>query len=303
MKKILKCKVTIILFIILGMLSVIGFIGRGGIYCGYKTDVWKKPYFTLVFEGIHDGIYPWDVGKEKESVPEHIADKVVPEVNGSSTEEPEEEIQPVQTGQIKDLEPKKFVQVEESYFDDAVFIGDSRTVGLHDYGGMDNATFYATIGLNVYDLWKDKFCEVDGEKLTLEEALKKRQYGKIYFQVGINEMGRGTLDGFMETYQAAVQKFLKLQPDAVIYVQGIMHVAKVKSESDEIFNNEGIQMRNERIAQLADNIRVFYIDMNEVVCDEEGNLREELTFDNVHLYGSKYNIWVDFLKTKGIEDV
>ncbi len=44
----------------------------------------------------------------------------------------------------------------------------------------------------------------------------------------------------------------------------------------------------------------FYLDMNEVVCDEEGNLKSSLTFDDIHLYGSKYGIWVDYLKENGI---
>ena len=195
---------------------------------------------------------------------------------------------------------KEFITVGDDYFDDAVFIGDSRTVGLHDYGGLDKATFFATVGLNVYDMWSQRFCEVDGEKLTLEEALSRRQYKKIYFQIGINEMGRGTVDTFMQAYEESVRKFQQLQPDAIIYVQGIMRVTKEKSDKDKIFNNPGIQVRNERIAQLADNMKIFYIDVNEVVCDDTGNLRKELTFDNLHLYGSKYYIWVDFLKTKGI---
>lgn len=46
----------------------------------------------------------------------------------------------------------------------------------------------------------------------------------MYFQIGINEMGRGTLDGFMNEYQNTVEKFKTLQPDAIIYVQAIMHV-------------------------------------------------------------------------------
>lgn len=69
--------------------------------------------------------------------------------------------------------------------------------------------------------------------MTLEEALKAKQYKKVYFQIGINEMGRGTLDGFMNEYQNAVEKFKTLQPDAVIYVQAIMHVTQ-KSDSDPI---------------------------------------------------------------------
>ena len=152
----------------------------------------------------------------------------------------------------------------------------------------------------VYNLWTEKFCEVDGEKVTLEEALKAKKYGKIYFQIGINEMGRGTLDGFMTAYEDSVEKFRELQPDAVIFVQGIMKVAKEKSDKDPIFNNVGIEQRNERIAALADGKNIFYLDMNEVVCDEEGNLKSSLTFDDIHLYGSKYGIWVDYLKENGI---
>ena len=113
-------------------------------------------------------------------------------------------------------------------------------------------------------------------------------------------MGRGTLDGFMTAYEDSVEKFRELQPDAVIFVQGIMKVAKEKSDKDPIFNNVGIEQRNERIAALADGKNIFYLDMNEVVCDEEGNLKSSLTFDDIHLYGSKYGIWVDYLKANGI---
>lgn len=283
------------------ILSLIGYLKRDGIYKNYSIDTKKTPYFVLVLDGIHDKIYPWS--KEP---PELLSDQKKPKkqeddiVNTEMTEETATEAVAGDT-ETTDLKPKKFIQVDDSYFDDAVFIGDSRTVGLHDYGGLDHSDFYATVGMNIYDLWKEAFCNVDGKKVTLEEALKAKQYKKVYFQIGINEMGRGTLDGFMNEYQNAVEKFKTLQPDAVIYVQAIMHVTQKKSDSDPIFNNPGIDARNQRIQQLADGVRVFYIDVNEVVCDDQGGLKQELTFDNLHLYGSKYNIWVDFLKTKGIE--
>ena len=253
----------------------------------------KTPYFVLVLQGIHDGIYPWN--GEYEVLKEKGTEKLPEGVFAEGTETTE---MPENGG----IAPKQFVQVEEDYFDDAVFIGDSRTVGLHDYGGLDKADFFATVGMNVYDLWTEKFCEVNGEKVTLEEALSAKQYKKVYFQIGINEMGRGTLEGFMERYTQSVEKMKQLQPEAIIYVQAIMKVTKEKSDSDAIFNNEGILARNEEIRKLADGERVFFIDVNEVVCDENGGLKDSLTFDNLHLYGSKYDIWVEFLKTKGIKE-
>ena len=78
--------------------------------------------------------------------------------------------------------------IQQRLFDTAV--GYSYPVSythLRDYGGLDNATFYASTGLGIYDMWTEKFCEVDGEKTTLEDALSRRQFGKIYFQIGINE--------------------------------------------------------------------------------------------------------------------
>ncbi len=303
MRKIFKCRVTIFLLLSWVSLSAIGYIGKDDIYRKYKHDLKTTPYFVLVFEGIHDGIYPWNMGSDilARTPWEHV-------LEGGSTEEEyaKEDTIPTEVQNTDDselvaeTETKEFINVDDNYFDDAVFIGDSRTVGLHDYGGLEKATFYATVGLNVYDMWTEKFCEVDGEKVTLEEALSARQYRKVYFQIGINEMGRGTVDSFMQAYGEAVEKLAQLQPDAIIYVQGIMRVTKEKSDSDKIFNNPGIQVRNDRIKLLADNIKIFYIDMNEVVCDYQGNLRDDLTFDNLHLYASKYNIWVDFLKTKGI---
>ena len=301
MKKIRYCKITILILAGWIVLSTVGFLGKDTIYKRYTIDVKTTPYFVLVFEGAHDGIFPWSSEKDslwekwenktkqfKEN--EAVADtETVEAALNSDTEQP-----------AKAEEKRSFHPVEDDYFSDAVFIGDSRTVGLHDYGGLDDSTFYATVGMNIYNLWTDKFCEVDGQMVTLEEALQAKKYGKIYFQIGINEMGRGTIDGFMSAYEESVEKFRELQPDAIIFVQGIMKVAKEKSSKDPIFNNEGIQERNDRIAALADGVNIFYIDVNEVVCDEEGNLNSSLTFDDVHLYGSKYNIWVDYLKEKGI---
>ncbi len=95
------------------------------------------------------------------------------------------------------------------------------------------------------------------EQMTLEEVLTSRHFGKIYFQIGINEMGTGTVDTFMKKYEEAVQHLQELQPDAIIYVEAIMKVGKEKSETDPIFNNAGITERNDRIAQLADGQKIF----------------------------------------------
>lgn len=193
--------------------------------------------------------------------------------------------------------------VGEDYFADAVFIGDSRTVGMYEYAGLEGtATFYASTGLTVYKLFDSEIVEVPGErkKITVEEALQQNSFAKIYLMIGINEMGRGTVDSFIEKYQEVVAHLQELQPDAIIYLQAIMKVTTERSEQGDYINNEGIVARNERIAQMADNQKLFYLDVNPSICDDTGGMVPEYTFDGVHLKAKYIDIWKDFLMNHAI---
>ena len=193
----------------------------------------------------------------------------------------------------------EFATVDESYFDDALFIGDSRTVGLRDYTDLsEHADFYCETSLTIYKALTQKF----KGKGTVEEALLKNTYGKIYIMVGVNELGQGTTENFMEKYTEVVDFLCEKAPQARIFVQGIMRVTGKKHHSDAIFNNNNINARNNAIATLADNEQIFYIDVNEVVCDEEGHLNTEYTYDQLHLLGMYNDLWKQFLMSHGVQD-
>ena len=194
----------------------------------------------------------------------------------------------------------EFTSVTQEYFDDALLIGDSRAEGVALYSGWDNLTYYTEGGMTVYNMFQRQAAKEDGQKISIEEALQKHTFGKIYLEIGINEMGTGTLDSFMEAYESAVNHLRELQPDAILYLCGIMYVKQSKSESDPIFNNPNIQARNERIAQLADGENIFYLDINELVTDETGNLNPDYTWDEVHLLGKYDSLWLDYFYSHGI---
>ena len=220
-------------------------------------------------------------------------------------------------------EPEKInyvmTAVPDSYFDDALFIGDSRTVGLSEYCDplKDHATFYAKVSLTIYGFSKKPFVtakvvppegyqgteeELPTEKVTIEEALSRKQFAKIYIMLGLNELGSGTAESFAADFGAVVARIRELQPDAMIYIQGIMHVTHRKSESDRVFKNSTINARNEALSTLADNEHVFYIDMNSATDDENGALGQDLSFDNVHLKAKSYALWYDYLKNHAYVD-
>ena len=190
-----------------------------------------------------------------------------------------------------------YQKVEKDYFDDAVFIGDSRTVGMQDYSGLDNATFFAKTGMNVYEILEDKFIKdaSSSKDVSISYMLKHHKYKKIYLMIGINELGTGNTATFQKAYARVLEKFRKWQPDAVIYIQGIIPVSKKKAASDGIFNNVNINDKNVAIAKLADGKQIFYLDVSEKLTDKQGFLKEEYTFDDVHMYAQNYQLWTDYL--------
>lgn len=196
-----------------------------------------------------------------------------------------------------------YQNVSDDYFKDAVFIGDSRTVGLYEYGGWEEiATFYASTGLTIYKLFDASIVEVKGQKqkITVEQALSENTFSKIYLMIGINEMGVGTVDSFMEEYALAVEHLRKLQPEAKIYLQGIMKVTTKRSEQGDYITNAGIEERNARIAKLADNRTIFYLDVNPYICDDTGGMDVSYTYDGVHLKAQQVLLWKDYLKSHAI---
>ena len=206
-------------------------------------------------------------------------------------------------GEGNDPSQVKYMTVEDDYFADAVFIGDSRTVGMFEYGGLEEiSTFYASTGLTVYKIFDSEIVSVPDErkKISVEEALEQNSFAKIYLMIGINEMGTGTVESFLEKYQEVVNHLRELQPDAVIYLQAIMKVTAERSAQGDYITNEGIAARNEGIAGIADNEKIFFLDVNPLVCDETGGMVPDYTFDGVHLKAKYIQIWKDFLKTHAI---
>lgn len=196
---------------------------------------------------------------------------------------------------------KKKKKATRSYFDDALFIGDSRTVGLSEYGNLGKADVFADSGMSVYKIFDTKIQVHSGKKTDLESLLKKKNYGKIYIMLGINEMGY-SYDKTMDKYEDLVNKVHKMQPDALMYLEANLHVTKKKSKANRIYSNKKIDRMNQAIKKLANDTDIFYIDVNERFDDGKGNLDKKYTADDSHPLGKYYADWVDWILSEAVED-
>lgn len=181
-------------------------------------------------------------------------------------------------------------------FEGVLFIGDSRTVGLHEYGQLEKADVFADSGMSVFNVWQ-KEIDVSGEKMTLEQLLSKKSYKMIHFMLGINELGYPT-DGIVKNYEAAVKKIKELQQDARIVLGANMHVTAEKSSASAIYNNQKINELNEKIETISKEQDCRYIDINEIFDDADGNLEKEYSADGSHVLGKYYADWVLWFQEK-----
>lgn len=267
-------------------ISATSFCLKDTVYRDYYGNIIKTPMEAVAFKAMADGVYPWSK-VELQSASEEKGKDNIPEVVVDTAEK-----------------EKEFTTVDDSYFDDALFIGDSRIVGLSQYcEAIDSrATFFAQKSLTIFDIRNKEWIEDEnGNKMSIATALAGKHYKKIYLMVGINELGTGDEERFREVYSQVVQGLRYLQPDATIFISSIMHVSEEKNNTDALYNNTNINIRNDAIKGLADNRKVFYLDINEAVDDENGNLKAETTGDGVHLKGACYEPWHQYLLEHGVE--
>ena len=236
-----------------------------------------------------------DIKKQKASAKEPVAATQSAETTAPPSQEGSTEAQPTSEGETAAAEqtteppaPQSvFVESGPEYFDDALFIGDSRTVGIKLYGTLKNADYFCDQGLMV-----SRIDESTVENATVWDKLRKKQYAKIYIMLGINEIGND-IEGTTAKYRRLVDGVKELQPDAVIFLQANLHVASYKE--DAVINNDRLNALNANLQAMADNSKVYYLDVNGQFDDENGALKEDLTSDGVHVLAKYYTDWCTWL--------
>lgn len=180
-------------------------------------------------------------------------------------------------------------------FSGVLFIGDSRTVGLSEYGDLGQAEVFADSGMSVFTLFNKTVKLRSQEKSGLEELLCSRKFDTIFFMLGINELGYD-YDSIVKQYKRTVEKVHELQPDAAIVLGANLHVTAEKASGSSIYNNDRINALNRDIKSMAEASGYVYLDVNQVFDDENGNLAAGYSSDGAHVLGKYYSVWVDWIR-------
>lgn len=191
-------------------------------------------------------------------------------------------------------------RVDDTFFDNAVFLGDSRTEGLQLFSGLHNGDFYWKRGMNVFRAVDEnrKYFTVNGKEVSLVGTLAEKSYSAVYLMLGINELGY-TPKEYERGLGILLDSIIAAQPNAVIYLQTMPPIndEKAKEYGNEWERTEYVDNFNEVIVRLAKEKRVALLDTASVYRGPDGQLPSELTADGVHFTSKGYGRWADYLRT------
>ena len=176
---------------------------------------------------------------------------------------------------------KQDTLADEAYFADAAMLGNSLVDGMELYSGLSMA-YYGGTGYTVY-------------KNRLNDLLQK-QFGKVYIEFGINELG-GDIPTIMASYKKIVEQIHEKMPDAQIYLMAVTPVTKTRSDGGT-FTMKRIGDFNAALHDLAAETSCWYLDTCTTLCDSTGYLPEKFGgWDgSPHLSTDGYKAWADVIR-------
>ena len=187
--------------------------------------------------------------------------------------------------------------VSDSYFSNALFLGDTRVQCLDLYGVGNFKTLLYGTSINVSNALSYDCKSSDGVDGTPNDKVLLNDYDKIYLNFGINELGWPNSDSFATNYRLLIDELKAKSPESTIYICGIMPISVLRDGKVQYVTNDRIRSYNDLLQTVAEDTQVYYLNCYECIADEEGYLPAELNSDGINLYEEGCQIWYDYLKS------
>lgn len=143
---------------------------------------------------------------------------------------------------------------------------------------------------------------------SLDTCILELEPSRLFINIGTNDLGEPdyTIAGLIERYEEILRQVQENLPDCRIV---LLKYYPVNAEAEfpgvdpagaaEFFsrrNNRTLAQANEAVQQLAERLGLEYIDVNQGLTDEHGNLNEAYTMDGIHMFANGYKVVWDNLQ-------
>ena len=188
-----------------------------------------------------------------------------------------------------------------SWFDDALFIGDSQTGALDIYnltsGELGKAIIYHYNGLACHHIIRDNESFLfKGKYCTLEEMILLSESKNVYIMLAMNDVGTIPVDELSKCWEELVARVRNNCPGIMLFIQSATPVA----DYSVVLTKENTGEYNKMLKAVCENNDdiCVYVDITDGMTDEEGYLKTEFQRDNIHLNSNGCAVWVENLYNK-----
>lgn len=200
--------------------------------------------------------------------------------------------------------------VESSWFDDAVFVGDSVTLKLSYYCDEDpentlsDAKFFCAGSLGytnaLWDLDQEGAVHpyYQGQNYQSKDCASVTGASKVFIMLGMNDLSLYGIDETLQSAKTLIGDILQQSPGVTIYVQSVTPI--IADKEDEDSNNLTIRKFNGELEQLCDENGYNYLNVYDELADNDGYLPLNYCSDpdeqGIHFTDEACDLWINYLK-------
>ena len=202
----------------------------------------------------------------------------------------------------------------EEFFNDAVFIGDSVSLGLSYYvnnqrdagnsclgsaqflcsGSMSYSNSRGEVGKKntIHPTYK-------GQEVLIEDGIKLCGAKKAFIMLGMNDFAAYDIEYIKGNIRDTLDKIIAKNPDLKIYIESVTPIAYGKEHGK--FNNKAVDEFNEVLKGICKEYSIQYVDINSQFRDANGYFKADYCGDNgssgmgIHMNPVGCKAWVDYL--------
>ncbi len=134
----------------------------------------------------------------------------------------------------------------------------------------------------------------------LDEVIE-RQPEKFFLMIGTNDMSKDIPENIVaHNVKKVILRMQKESPKTQIFLQSILPLnPKVDGFLQGFGKQNQVLMCNQLLSKVAEETKVTFINLFPYFLNEDLLLKEEFTYDGVHLTLKGYEFWASHLKSKG----
>ncbi len=184
--------------------------------------------------------------------------------------------------------------ISDDYFKDVLIAGDSRVGSLYLFTDLRDkgAEIWYTTSISLwrlYDLAPD-----EGSDKPMFDLIMDTERNNIYILIGINEIRNNNFDAWGEEFTAVIDELQTKHADDSIYLI-LNYQPRGLSNIDDASLKEHVNEQNARLKKIAEEKRIYYIDISDEMTDKTGLVKDELVWDGLHFNIDGAKKFADYL--------